>query len=70
MVSKLDCRLTDRRFAPVSTLKLTTMTSHPVVHHWVIKGLSMFSCVCATGHTQDPLSCKSRASMSRWPVFF
>ena len=36
----------------------------PVVHDWVIKGLGMFSRVCATGHIKDAVTLteKTRAS--------
>ena len=43
---------------------LATSAFPPVPHDWLIKGLCMFSCVCATGHIKDPLPLieKSRAS--------
>ena len=28
----------------------------PVVHDWIIKGLGMSSCVCATGYIKDPVA--------------
>ena len=57
-----DCGPTGRQFKSASCR--STLTSPPVVHDWVNKGLGTSSHVCVTGHITNPvpLSEKSRAS--------
>ena len=67
----VDCGPTGGRFE--SALCRSTLTP-PVPHDWVIKGLGMFSRVCAAGLIKDPVPLieKSRVSCpgGRFPPSF
>ena len=39
----------------VPLTELNTLAFLQVPHNWVIRGLSMSSCVCVTGHKKDPV---------------